>query len=124
MDTIGILRYYRCEFNNGNMHSGSYDFCKWIQFLKLILYPDSGSIEFSGIRIQSNTQTTEYPDRKIKRAVTECKNIAIGLHDTNSMTEMRSGQSPLPSSSTFAVTLGYLRGLEIPYLKLEDISML
>ena len=54
----GILRYYRCEFNNGNMHSGSYDFLQVDSCLKLILYPDSGSIEFLGI--MNTFQQTEY----------------------------------------------------------------
>ena len=54
----GSLRYYRCEYSNETMHSGSYDFLQVDSCLKLILYPDSGSIEFYGI---INTfQQTEY----------------------------------------------------------------
>ena len=54
----GSLRYYRCEFSNGTMHSGHFDFLHVDSCLKLILYPDSGSVEFYGIL--NTFQQTEY----------------------------------------------------------------
>ena len=54
----GSPGYYRCEFSNGSMHSGSYDFLQVDSCIKLILYPDSGSIEFIGIL--GTFQQTDY----------------------------------------------------------------
>lgn len=54
----GIPGYYRFGYQNGESHSGTYDFLQMDTLLRLTLYPDSSSIQFYGI--VGSIQYTDY----------------------------------------------------------------
>ena len=54
----GSPGYYRFGYQNGESHSGTYDFLQIDTLLKLTLYPDSSSIQFYGI--VGSIQHTDY----------------------------------------------------------------
>ena len=50
--------HYSFNFQNGESHSGTYDFLQIDTLMKLILYPDSATFEYYGI--VGTAQQTEY----------------------------------------------------------------
>ena len=54
----GSPGYYSFEYQNGEIHSGTYDFLQLDTLIKLILYPDSATFQYSGIL--GSAQQTEY----------------------------------------------------------------